>query len=151
MKCCVTAAPLGGRSTSRIGVDQFYSLDQVFKDIWRGAPQAATSLRLDVREDEKAFHVTADLPGLNDKEVDVSYQDDALTIRGEKKIDRDEKKDSWHMTERSYGSFARTLAFPANIETDQIVAKFDRGVLSITLPKLAETEAKTKKIEVTVG
>jgi len=125
--------------------------------LWPGLPvttglsAASTSLRLDVKEDDKSFHVTADLPGLTEKDVDVTFQDGMLTVRGEKKIERDEKKDTWHITERSYGSFARQLSFPANIDAEGILAKFDKGVLTVTLPKLPDEQTKAKKIEVKGG
>lgn len=125
-------------------------VDRVFDDMFSGVPDiaSAAALRLDVKEDEKAFHVTADLPGMSEKDVDVTFQDGVLTIRGEKKVERDEKKDTWHIIERSSGSFSRQLSLPAKIEADKIDAKFEKGVLSVTLPKLAEEKAKTKKIEV---
>jgi len=103
---------------------------------------------LDVKEDEKCFHVTADLPGLTEKDVDVSFNDGLLTIRGEKKVEREEKNDTWHLIERSSGSFARRLSLSAGIDTEKIEAKFEKGVLSVTLPKLAEEKTKAKKIEI---
>jgi len=149
---------LTGRGLSRMASDPFTSLqrelNRVFDDMWSGLPAmrsaeaAAATLRLDVKEDEKAFHVTADLPGMSEKDVDVTFEDGLLTVRGEKKVERDEKKDTWHIVERSYGTFARQLSLPANIDAEGIVAKFDKGVLTITLPKLPEEQAKTKKIEI---
>lgn len=106
------------------------------------------SLRLDVKEDDKSYHVTADLPGLSEKDIDVSFQDGVLTIRGEKKVERDEKKDTWHIVERSTGSFARQLSLPVNINEEAISAKFDKGVLTVMLPKQPEAQTKTKKIEI---
>lgn len=129
------------------------ALQRSFDDAWRSLPSspveaAAMSMRLDVKEDEKAFHVTADLPGLSEKEVELTFDDGILTIRGEKKIERDEKKDTWHIVERSSGSFARQLSLAAPIDAKAIAAKFDKGVLSVTLPKLAEEKASAHKIEI---
>lgn len=151
-------APLTNRALSNLGGDPFASLhrelSRVLDDVWpSGAPAnlmsaASTSLRLDVKEDEKSFYVIADLPGMSEKDVDVTFQDGVLTIRGEKKVERDEKKDTWHIVERSYGSFARQLSLPTNIDADKIDAKFDKGVLSISLPKVPDEQTKAKKIEV---
>ncbi len=134
-------------------------INRVFEDVWSGLPlaggaattAAATSLRLDVKEDDKAFQVTADLPGLSEKEVDVTFQDGVLSIRGEKKVERDETKDTWHIVERSFGSFARQLRLPPNVDASKIDAKFEKGVLTVTLPKQPEAQAKAKKIEVKSG
>jgi HSP20 family protein len=155
----ILPTPLAGRTLARSGGDAFSSLqreiNRVFENILDAAPMrnmpaaAAAPLRLDVNEDEKAFHVTADLPGLNEKDVEVTFQDGNLTIRGEKKVERDEKKDTWHIVERSYGSFARQLGFPSNVDAEKIDAKFDKGVLTVTLPKMPDEKAK--KIEVKVG
>lgn len=129
-------------------------VDRAFGDVLHTANAlstaavASTALRLDVKEDDKAFHVTADIPGLTDKEVEVTFNDGTLTIRGEKKIERDEKRDTWHIIERSSGSFARQLGLPTNIDVDKIEAIFDKGVLTVTLPKQPDEKAKAKKIEV---
>jgi HSP20 family protein len=108
----------------------------------------ALSVRLDVKEDEKAYTVTADLPGLNDKEVEVTFDDGTLAIRGEKKLERDETKETWHIAERRHGAFARELALPENVKADGIEAKFDKGVLTIVLPKQAESPKPTTKIAI---
>jgi HSP20 family protein len=105
-------------------------------------------VRLDVKEDDKAFHVTADLPGLTEKEVNVSFDEGVLTIRGEKKLSRDEKSDTWHIVERSSGSFARQLSVSAGVDIEKIEAKFDKGVLSVTLPKVAEEQSRARKIDI---
>ncbi len=109
---------------------------------------AAISLRLDVKEDDKAYHVTADLPGLTEKDVEVTFDDGRLTISGEKKIERDDKKDTWHIVERSYGSFARQLTLPANVDADKVEAKFEKGVLTVVLPKLPAEQNSAKKINI---
>lgn len=149
--------PFSGRGLARMGDNPFMSLqrelNRVFDDALGGFPvseatAAATALRLDVKEDEKAYHVTADLPGLSEKDVDVTFHDNVLTIKGEKKVERDEKKGTWHIVERSSGSFARQLSLPANIDEGKIAAKFEKGVLSIELPKMPEAQAKATKIEV---
>ncbi|MDD3372011.1 MAG: Hsp20/alpha crystallin family protein [Alphaproteobacteria bacterium] len=130
------------------------ALQRSLEDGWQSLPPtfateaASMSMALDVKEDDKAFHVTAELPGLTDKDVDVSFEDGLLTIRGEKKISREEKNDTWHIVERSSGSFARRLSLSASIDADKIEAKFDKGVLSVTLPKLPEEKTTARKIQV---
>lgn len=130
------------------------ALQSTMDEAWTGLPggnlmeAAALPVALDVKEDEKTFRVTADLPGLTEKEVEVSFDDGLLTIRGEKKIERDEKKDTWHIVERSAGSFARKLSLSAPIEADKIEAKFEKGVLTVTLPKQAQAQTSARKIEI---
>lgn len=144
------------RSLARFGDDPFLAMQRALErgfGEWGSvtpSPTAAASMpvRVDVKEDDKAYHVTADLPGLNEKDVDVTFDDGLLTIRGEKKIERDEKKDTWHVVERSYGSFARQVSLPANIDQDKIEAAFDKGVLKITLPKQPAEQAAAKKITI---
>jgi len=141
-----------------LSADPFLSigraLQRTLDEAWpNGAPTFATEaasmpVALDVKEDEKSFHVTADLPGLTEKDVDVSFDDGLLTIRGEKKIEREEKNDTWHLIERSSGSFARRLSLSAAVDTDKIEAKFEKGVLSVMLPKLAEEKTKARKIDI---
>lgn len=133
--------------------DPFLSLqrqmNRVFDDLLsRTQNGTVAALRLDVKEDDDAFHVTTDMPGMDEQEVDVTFNDGILTIRGEKKVERDEKKDTWHIIERSSGSFLRQISLPSDINADKIDAKFERGVLSIELPKQPATKAATKKIEI---
>lgn len=125
-------------------------MNSVFDGMASSLPEgvATAPLRLDVKEDDAAFHIAAELPGMNEKEVEVTFHDGMLTIRGEKKVERDEKKDTWHIVERSSGSFVRQLSMPAGIDEDKIEAKFEKGVLNVTLPKSTEEKAGAKKIEV---
>jgi HSP20 family protein len=145
---------------TRYSTDPFIAMQRVlqrsFDDAFSGVPTAVSeaasmSVRLDVKEDDKAYTVTADLPGLKESDVDVTFDAGVLTIRGEKKVERDEKKDTWHLVERSYGSFARQISLPAGIQDDRIEAKFDKGVLTITLPKETEAQKSAKKIAIKNG
>ena len=104
--------------------------------------------RLDVTEDAKAFTVTAELPGMNEKEIDLSLSGDTLTIRGEKKEEKEDKNKNYYYSERSYGSFMRSVPLPRQVATDQVSASFKKGVLTITLPKTAAALEATKKIDV---
>jgi HSP20 family protein len=105
--------------------------------------------RLDVSEDAKAFTVTAELPGMSEKEIDLSISGDTLTIRGEKKEEEEEKENrNYYYSERSYGSFMKSIPLPGHIEKDKVAASFKKGVLIITLPKTATAMEATRKIEV---
>jgi len=106
--------------------------------------------KMDVTETEKEIVVTAELPGLDEKDIDVSLQNDRLTIKGEKKEEKEGKGKDYYRMERSYGSFSRTIPLPVEIETDKVEAKFKKGVLTITLPKTARAAAETKSIAVKV-
>lgn len=102
---------------------------------------------VDVVEDDKAFTVTAELPGIDEKDVDVTVSGGVLTIKGEKKKEREEKDKNHYLSERSYGSFERAFSLPEGVDQDKIAANFAKGVLTVTLPKNAEAQ-KSKKIEV---
>ncbi len=109
------------------------------------------SPRMDIAENAKSFLVTAELPGMDEKDIDVSLAGDTLTIRGEKKDDREEKGEDYYYAERSYGSFNRSIPLPAEIDADKISASFKKGILTITLPKTAAAAETTKKIAVKTG
>ncbi len=110
------------------------------------APMLAPSV--DVKETDKTIEVEAELPGVDEKDIQVTLEDDVLTIKGEKKLEKEESKKGYYMSERSYGSFFRSITLPAGIEADKINATFAKGVLKISLPKPTTAQAKTKKIEV---
>jgi HSP20 family protein len=104
------------------------------------------SLALDVAENEDAYVVRASLPGVSPEDVEVTLTDNVLSIRGESKEDKDIKQENYHLRERSFGSFARSVTLPNPVNADQIEAVNENGVLTLTLPK-AES-AKPRKIEV---
>jgi len=104
--------------------------------------------RMDVAETDKEIALTAELAGIDEKDVDIQLQDDMLTIRGEKKVERDEKNQQYRLTERSYGTFSRSIALPAEVQQDKIEASFRKGVLTVRLPKAPVEESKAKKIEI---
>jgi HSP20 family protein len=111
------------------------------------------SPRVDVAETKDAIEVTAELPGVDEKDLDVTLADGVLTVRGEKKTARDEqdKDKNWHVVERSYGSFSRAIPLPFDPDPAKVEAKFDKGVLHIHLPKPAEVAKKQQKIEIKKG
>lgn len=127
-------------------------IDRLFDNFTRGFPAfssggAAEMLpSVDVTENDKQIEITAELPGLEDKDVQVNFADNVLTIRGEKKAEKEEKDKTYRLVERSYGSFVRSLEVPAGVNADAIKASIDKGVLKVTVPK--RVPAQVKKIDV---
>ena len=107
--------------------------------------------KVDVVESEKEFKVTAELPGMEEKDIDVSFSGDALVIKGEKKEEKEEKKEDYCMTERSYGSFQRAIPVSSGVDRDKIDAQFKKGVLKVVLPKTEEAQKEGKKIKINGG
>jgi HSP20 family protein len=99
-----------------------------------------------VTETEKETEITAELPGLEEKDVQINVADGVLTIRGEKKAEKEEKDKDYRLLERTYGSFSRALELPAGVDPDTIKASIAKGVLTVTVPKPAP--AAVKKVEV---
>jgi HSP20 family protein len=102
---------------------------------------------VDVTENDKGYQITAELPGLEEKDVNVTVAGGMLTIKGEKSYEKDEKNKNRHVSERAYGSFQRSFALPDSVDTDKIGANMAKGVLTGTLPKTAQA-TKEQKIEV---
>lgn len=132
-------------------------MDSLFDNFFRGFDMepfesrlSAFTPKVDVTENDKEIKISAELPGMDEKDIDVSLQKDMLTIKGEKKEEKEDKGKDYYRMERSYGSFSRTIPLPVEVETDKVDAKFKKGVLSITLPKTANAVAETKKITVKV-
>lgn len=111
-------------------------------------PSAALSPDIDVAETDKAFEVSVDLPGVEEKDIEVSLSEGALTIKGEKKAEKEEAGRNYHRIERSYGSFRRSIALPAGIDESKAEASFKNGVLSIAVPKTKEAKLAARKIAV---
>jgi len=104
---------------------------------------------VDVSETETEMVVRAELPGMTEGDIELSLQDNVLTLKGEKKQEQHEEKENYHRVERSYGSFTRSFTLPANVQQADIKATFKDGVLQIALPKAEE--AKAKKITINTG
>jgi len=103
---------------------------------------------VDVTEGDKEFKVTAELPGIEEKDIDVKVSNHTLTIKGEKSYEKEEKNKDHHVSERAYGSFQRSFTLPDDVDADKITAALAKGVLTVTLPKTAEAQKPAKKIEV---
>ena len=127
-------------------------MNRLFDDVWSGftpanVEQAIATPRVDVHEDDGNLHVTAELPGLSEDDVEVTYDDGVLRLAGEKKVEPDDEQRQAHVIERAYGRFERRIPLGRDVQEDQIDASFKDGVLTITLPKAQQAE-KTKKINV---
>lgn len=134
-------------------------IDRLFDDFGRDAWQfpfrrdlsVITTPAVDVVEKDDAFEITAELPGMSDKDVEVTHANGRLTIKGEKKEEKEEKKKDYYLSERRYGSFQRSFAMPDGVNEDKIDARFKDGVLTVTLPKTPAAKKATKKIAVKAG
>ncbi len=107
--------------------------------------------RVDVVESETDFKVTAELPGMDAKDIQISLEHDALVLSGEKKGEHEEKGKGYHRLERSFGAFTRVIPLTTEIEEGKVDAQFKNGVLTITLPKTPAAVKTTKKIEIKSG
>jgi len=120
----------------------FAAIDRVFDDVFRDVmPSFNTgfnpnAMRVDISEDEKNIYIEAELPGMKKEDVKVTIEDGVLMIRGERKQETEEKKKNYHRVERVYGSFSRAFTLGENIDKDNIEAKYEDGVLHLTLPKV---------------
>ena len=134
-------------------------MDRLFDSFLGGMP-SLTSLRqgfpstqvitptLDVKENEKEIVVKADLPGMDEKDINLTVHNGVLSLRGEKKSEHTDERDNYHVMERSYGSFQRSIRLPDTVDEDKAEARFDKGVLTITLPKRPESVSAQKKIQI---
>ncbi|MEM8811473.1 MAG: Hsp20/alpha crystallin family protein [Pseudomonadota bacterium] len=103
---------------------------------------------VEVHEDENEIRIAAELPGVEEKDIDVSVTDQVLTISGEKKQENEVKDGDYYRSERSYGAFRRSMSLPFDVEEGAVDARFVKGVLTVTVPKPANLEGKTRKIAV---
>ena len=116
---------------------------------WRGGlGSVELSPSAEVSETENQYEITVELAGMDEKDIDLTVTDDVVTLRGEKKADRETKEKDYHLTERSYGAFRRSFALPSGVDVAKIKAGFSKGVLTLTLPKTREAKSKTRKIPV---
>src|ERR1700675_2960217 len=112
-------------------------------------PNTPVAPPVDVYEDEHNVTLKIEVPGIDEKDIDVRIEDNTLTVHGERKIEKEEKEENYRRVERQYGSFTRTFNLPPTVDAEKVQADYDKGVLKITLPKKAE--AKPKQIKVNVG
>jgi HSP20 family protein len=130
-------------------------INRVFRDTYSQGGQdqsLATSSfapAVDVYEDEHNVTLKVEVPGIDEKDIDIRLENNTLTVHGERKIEKEEKEENYRRVERQYGSFTRTFTLPTTVDSENVSANYDKGVLSITLPKKAE--AKPRQINVNVG
>jgi HSP20 family protein len=140
-------------------------IDRLFEDFnggfWRSSFRSpifdlvptswATAPAVDFTDTEKAYELAAELPGIDEKNVEVKVANGVLTIKGEKNEEKEEKKKDYYLRERNFGSFERSFQMPDGIDGDKIEASFRKGVLTVTLPKKPEVQRATKRIDVKGG
>ncbi len=115
-----------------------------------GTPSAASFVpAVDVYEDEKKVVLKLEVPGLEEKDLDVSVEKNTLTVKGERKFEKEEKEENFHRIERRYGSFYRAFTLPTTVDTESVTATYNAGVLKVELTK--KPEAQPKQIKVKVG
>jgi HSP20 family protein len=137
------------RSATRSAPNPFFALqheiDRLFEGLARnfaGFPSRDVMPSMDLSGTDKEIEITAELPGLEEKDIQLNVADNVLTIRGEKKNEREETKKDYHMVERSYGSFTRSVQLPDGVNPDNIKAVIAKGVLKVTVPKPAPSQSK---------
>lgn len=128
-------------------------MNRVFEGFWNRFgdldwPWGSGEARSDVVETEDHVEVSVELPGMEMKDIEVSVTDDMMTIKGEKKIERQKEKKGYYLSERSYGAIYRTIPLPPGVDGEKAEASFKNGVLTIKLPQTPEAQAKVKRIEV---
>lgn len=153
--------PASGRVVDPFS-DMRSEMDRMFEGMFGrpwGRPFSPLSMRLaepmltpsiDVKETDQAVTISAELPGLSEEDVNVTVRDGLLTLKGEKKSEIDETRENVHISERSYGSFMRSFRLPDTVDDEKVSASFDKGVLTITLPK-SENAKPERKIEIRRG
>ncbi len=139
-------------------LDVFHrEIDRLFDEFWGDwdarlgalAPGVgAVQPRVDVRENDKEIRVTAELPGLEEKDVDVVLSGNILTLRGEKSAEKEERDGDFYLSERSFGRFERSIPLPTEVDEGKVEATFHSGVLTVVLPKTEAAREKTKKISI---
>jgi HSP20 family protein len=115
---------------------------------WR---HSATAPAVDIVEREKDYQITAELPGMEEKDVELKVANGVMSIKGEKKEEKEEKEKDYYLSERRYGAFQRSFSLPRGVDADKIEAGFKKGVLTVTLPKRPEAIKPERKIEVKAG
>ena len=128
-------------------------MNRLFDNVFRGSQDEEYSVSswspaVDIAEHDDAYVVKVELPGVNKDDVKITLESNVLTISGDKKQEKETKKENYHRVERSYGSFQRSFTLPSTIKSEKIDASYKDGVLLVSLPKAEE--AKTKQIEVKV-
>lgn len=115
---------------------------------WRRELSWSTFPAIDIVDKEKVYEITAELPGMDDKNIEITLANGVLMIKGEKTEEKEEKKKDYYKSERHFGSFRRSFQLPTGVDAEKIEATFKKGVLTVTLPKTAEAQKQEKKIPI---
>jgi HSP20 family protein len=157
----------GSLTGGGFGGDPFMSLhremNRLFDDAFRGtAGQMPTGQgrggnegsmlmpQMDVSETDRELKICAELPGVSENDIDIRMEDDVLVIRGEKKFERKNEQENYHFVERSYGTFQRALRLPGPVDPEKVQARFENGVLTVTVPK-SEQQERSRRIQIQGG
>jgi HSP20 family protein len=129
-------------------------MNRLFRDTYGdGRDEALTTSNfappVDVYEDEHNITLKVEVPGIEEKDIDVRIENNTLTVHGERKFEKEEKEENFRRVERQYGSFTRSFTLPTTVDADKVQAHYDKGILKVQLAKKAE--AKPKQIKVNVG
>ena len=154
-------APEGQKPAETDAIAAFQrDMNRVFETFWSrfgkpfGAvdwPWGQSEAKSDVVQTDNAIEVSIELPGMEMKDIEVSVADDTLTVKGEKRIERQEEKKGYYLSERSYGAIYRTIPLPPGVDGSKAEASFKNGVLTIRLPQTPEAQAKVRRVEVKAG
>jgi HSP20 family protein len=126
-------------------------VNSLFRDFSEGESSMTTANfipAVDIYEDEKKIVLKLEVPGIQEKDLDVSVENNTLTVKGERKFEKEEKEENFHRIERRYGSFFRAFTLPTSVETENIDAKYENGVLKLELKKKPEAQPKQIKVNV---
>lgn len=136
------------RQMNRVFDDFFSDFPLATRMGERGLATDVFTPRVDVSETDKEVRVSAELPGMDEKDITVELDDAAITIRGERKEEKEEKGKNWYTREQSYGAFHRIVPLPTSVNAEKASARFKKGVLTVTVPKREEEQAKRKAIRI---
>jgi HSP20 family protein len=127
-------------------------INRLFEDVFTGRGEekemvaSSWAPSVDIYETENELILSAEVPGIEEKDIEIKVEDSTLTIRGERKFEKETKEENYHRIERSYGSFSRSFTLPNYVDQDKIQAEHENGVLKITMPKKMELKPRTVKI-----
>jgi len=125
-------------------------IDRIFEESLRGRDivSGGWTPAVDIYETDDAIVLEAELPGMNEKDIEVKVEDNVLSIKGERKFEQERKEENYYRMERYYGTFQRSFTLPSNIDTDKIKAEYKKGILKIEMPKKEQAKPKQIKVEV---
>lgn len=151
--------PVTATETTNPIVRLHREIDQLFDNFFRGFPFSPITRgelspagfmlpKVDISESRKQYTLTVEVPGVDEKDLELSVEDDTLIIRGEKRYEKTDEDEQFHRVERTYGAFQRVISLPADADADRIEATFKNGVLTITIPKSASAKPPVRRIAI---